>query len=201
MPSATPVMIRHQWWLTSSETPAEPARSTPGMHSREIETPSGRMSRFQQNKHALLAVADGGVVGGEEPRALGDEQVVAGDRVVDVLADLADDLSGQVAVDRGEQRRRNDGAGLHLEGAPGHDDRLSEIGRGVDAVATEEVGLVLLQVRIAAAGAADWRRRGRSAFAVPSAGRRRRTSAPPRSPRPPGGPVLGGALEVDEDRR
>ena len=48
VPSATPVTIRHQWWLTSSENPDEPARSTPGMHSREIETPSGRISRFQQ---------------------------------------------------------------------------------------------------------------------------------------------------------
>ena len=51
------------------------------------------------DQDALLPEGDSGVVGRDQPRALGDEQVVARDGVVDVLADLADDLAGEIAVD------------------------------------------------------------------------------------------------------
>ncbi len=47
------------------------------------------------DEDALLPEGDSRVVGGEQARALRDEQVVARDGVVDVLADLADDLPGR----------------------------------------------------------------------------------------------------------
>ena len=67
-------------------------------------------------KEAVLADDDVAVVFAEEPRALRDQEVAAGGTVKDVGGDLRGDLARQVGAEPGDERGRNDGAGLEDEG-------------------------------------------------------------------------------------
>src|SRR5207302_194575 len=68
------------------------------------------------DEHALLAVDDVMVVETDQPRALRDQEVFPAVRVVDVLADLAEDLPGQLRVDGAEHDRGDDRPRLQLVG-------------------------------------------------------------------------------------
>ena len=64
--------------------------------------------------HAGLPVAHLAVVAAEDARALRDQQMAAGGRVVDRLRHRGDHVARQVGVDACHQRRRNHRAGHHL---------------------------------------------------------------------------------------
>src|SRR5262249_61446534 len=64
-------------------------------------------------QHARLSEGDLAVVDADELGALRNKQIASGWAVVDVLGDLARDLTGQVGADAREERGRYDRTCLH----------------------------------------------------------------------------------------
>ena len=79
-----------------------PARSSAVGHDEPVP----------DEQHTRLAEGDLAVVLADEARALRDEEVRAGRAVIDILRHLRGDLAGQIGADAGDERRRDDGAGL-----------------------------------------------------------------------------------------
>ena len=141
-------------------------------------------------KDPLLAPGDHRVVLGEQAAALRHEQVVSGDRVVDVLSHLRDDGPGQVAVDGGDEDGGKDRARLDLVGASRPlQGAWQVVGRRDASLSAEEGVLVVLEVRIG--GPLRRRRAG-------CAGQRRRLRGPGRGRRL-GALLRGGMRRFEED--
>ena len=98
----------------------------------------------------LLAMGDLRIVAAEDLRTLGDQEVLAGHGVVDVLRYLPDDLTRQIAVEAGDQSGGNDRASLDLVVR----ERLEQAVLQIDPVIElgPEEGLPLLGGRGPAAG-------------------------------------------------
>ena len=109
-----PLASCQKWPLTRSCRPLAPVRSAPVIEPMLMDRPSGMMIRFQAIRARLLAVGDLAVVLADQPRALRDQHGAAGGVVVDRLGHLGDHLARQVGVDRGDQGRGDDRAGLDL---------------------------------------------------------------------------------------
>ena len=74
------------------------------------------MVREQASQHAALAELNIVVVLADDARALGYEQDAPRRAVIDILRHLRGDLARKVGSDAGDQRGRDDGAGLQNRG-------------------------------------------------------------------------------------
>ena len=88
--------------------------SVAGRLSITIERAVGQDDALPDDERALLAEGDDVVVLADEAGALRDQQVAAGDGVVDVLGHLGDDEAGQIGVEAADQAGGDDGAGHQL---------------------------------------------------------------------------------------
>src|SRR5262249_60363682 len=64
-------------------------------------------------ENARLSERDLTVVDADQLRSLWDQEVAAGRTIIDILGDLARDLTGQVGADAREERGRDDRTCLH----------------------------------------------------------------------------------------
>ena len=139
---------------------ARGAREVPAAHRADVDGPAvGHDDPVPGDQGPLLAVGDLAVVAADQPRTLRDQDGAARGVVVDRLGDLGDHLAGQIGIERGDQGRRNDRAGLDLPGAGRRPQRRGEVvlrpGRG------QELRLAALAVgRLHVGRGRDGRRAG-----------------------------------------
>ena len=76
----------------------------------------GKNEPVPHGEDATDPEAGGRVVFPDGAGALGDQQMMAGHRVEDVLADVAEGLARQIGVDPADQGAGDNRAGLHLVG-------------------------------------------------------------------------------------
>src|SRR5262249_17420971 len=109
----TPPMVIHP------VTQARVAREIYARHVLQAERLPIRPDEARpDDQPAVLAIDDGAIVGAYQLAPLRDEQVATADGVVDVFADLRQQLPREIAVDAGEQHGRDQPAGLDLIGGP-----------------------------------------------------------------------------------
>ena len=110
--------------------------SAPVWRSSTIELAVRHDQPGPDQQDTRLAEGDLAIVEADQPRALRNEKILPGRRVVDVLRDLGGDLARKIGADTGDQRTGDDGAGLHDIGRDGRfqpiDTGCSTIGRSVD---------------------------------------------------------------------
>ena len=87
--------------------------SAPGWRSSTIDLPFGMIRRVQTSSTRDWPNAIWLSYRPIRRDPCGMSRIFAGRAVVDVLRDLGGDLAGQIGADAGDQRGRNDGAGLH----------------------------------------------------------------------------------------
>ncbi len=118
MPAAPP-SLDLAWPISVFTGDSSPARSVSRIGTSCVATMASRVSRrdVQDRSHreiehrADVGMRAPGSADGP-PRGPWHQEVLAGVRVVDVLVDLAEDLSRQIGVDRSEHRRGDEGRGL-----------------------------------------------------------------------------------------
>ena len=93
----------------------------------------------------------------DQPRALRDEQDAAGNAVIDILGDLRRDRPGKIGTQPGDERRRNDRAGLQNIGACCRLQPL--LAHGALIGGTVEEGEFVILGRCAGGRHSRWRRR------------------------------------------
>ncbi len=87
-------------------------RIHPGLAFEDKRPPVREDQPVPDEEHAALANGHAIVIGADQPGALRNQEQASRGAVIDVLGNLRGDLTWQVGANAGDQRGRDDGAGL-----------------------------------------------------------------------------------------